>query len=690
MSKKMRVLLWAGLFLFLALSYGGWHLRTSIEGANKKVFAAIDYTEFWKTASNANISMDRTLDQLYAQGVRYVGVRETTLRDLASRGDLFIQDYGQFRSFSQSYDPGVWAQASKAISRQGISPEQISSSCLTLIVSKPETTAFLKERLADRYNSGQIVSFQIGSNDYFVLNATLTQVDKRKDAKQELDAVLGFDLNTLTALEKKGFSIILRPENNKGPNLKYLDEYENIITRYHIKHLLFSNEVPGAPDHEQLMQDLVKKHQLIIGVVEPSTQVLYVIQPGLDQLMYSTGYPINRVYSSTNDEFVTSVDERLYRWVRGVIDRGIRIVYISPFKDAKLDASENLSNTLDSIGKFNQTIVDKDNGFTLNQDMPRLPDAASPPWQLLMVAFSLLLAGTLYLGLLFKLKPPWIIGLLIVGASVLIAANLLLHMDLTKLYALSAAILYPSLSSLLFLLYLRDSQVGVAQKMLVGLFIIVGVNMIGAYTVICSLSDIRFVMNIKDFVGVKAAFLIPLLLFALNYFSCFSRKKNLALYIWESLQQKPSYLVLCLFVLAAAGGYYYLGRSGNNVVTVSSLEIRLREILEGYLLARPRFKEFMVGYPALFASVYLYHKYRQQVILFILGFGIIIGNISMVNSFCHVFTAANISIIRTVGGLVLGIVMGVATLLVIWILEYAMKNWMPNSGEENLRSKLLN
>ena len=133
--------------------------------------------------------------------------------------------------------------------------------------------------------------------------------------------------------------------------------------------------------------------------------------------------------------------------------------------------------------------------------------------------------------------------------------------------------------------------------------------------------------------------------------------------------------MLLLFFLAAGAGYYYIGRSGNNLVSVSGLELKLREILEGNLLARPRFKEIMIGYPALFAAVYLYHKYRQEAWLLILGFGIIIGSISMVNSFCHVFTAATISIIRTAGGLALGSLLGICAIAGIWILEKCIKCW---------------
>lgn len=687
MDRKTKLILGIFLLITLVLSYGGWRLRTGTEAANKKVFAAIDYNEFFKSAVNTNSDMDEVLGRLYRQGVRYVGVRELTLRDLAFRGDIYIQDYSQFRSLNKAYYPAVWNEAGKALSAHNLSPEKISPSCLVISVSKPEYTQFLKERLAHRYYSNQIIYFQNAGIDYLIIDATLTQLDKRKDAKQELDAFLGFDPKILAQVKNHGFSIILRPENNKGPNLEYLDEYEDIIREYDIKYLLFSNEVPGDPDNLHVLQQLVPKYELIIGVIEPSEQILYVKQPGLDKLMYSTGYPINRVYSSTNDEFVTTVNERLYRWVRAVIDRGIRIVYISPFKDIKQDASVNLNNTIDTIGEFNQTIAEK--GFAINQDLENLPGAGNPPWRLFVISLSLLTAGTLYLGLLLKLRPPWIFSLLGSGALVLGVANFAAHMDLTKLYALGAAVLYPSLSSLLLLLYLKNCRSGLALKLAGSLAIIVGVNMIGAYTIICSFSSIQYIMNIKEFTGVKVSFLTPLLLFALNYFSSFSGQETLLTRMWSALKQKPSYLVLALFFLAAAAGYYYIGRSGNNIVQVSSFEIKLREILEGLLLARPRFKEMLIGYPALFAAVYLFHRYRREAVLFVLGFGVVIGSISMVNSFCHVFTAAYISIIRTAGGLVLGILAGMLTVLGLRLLEKAADRWAPGLLNANVQQHLL-
>ena len=94
----------------------------------------------------------------------------------------------------------------------------------------------------------------------------------------------------------------------------------------------------------------------------------------------------------------------------------------------------------------------------------------------------------------------------------------------------------------------------------------------------------------------------------------------------------PNYLVLVLLMVGGAGGYYYLGRTGNAVVAVSGLELRLREILESIFLARPRFKEFIIGYPALMVMVYWYRRYRLDLILLVLGFGL--GWIVFLVGFC--------------------------------------------------------
>ncbi len=672
-------LLWVGLFLFLALSRGGFILRTGIEADNQRLMTVADHREMSRSAATANIPMDEVLARLKDNGVNHIGVKESSLRELAFRGDIYLNSFAEFQSYQKSNNPELWEKASSHIGTNRVSPAN-----LVAVTKQKKIAEFLSAQLLNRYKAEEIIHFSFRDSHYFIINSASTILDKRKDVPPQLDVLLGFDPRVLEEIEKHQLQIVLRPENSKGTSNQYLQEYEPIIRDHGIKYLLFSNEVPGAPKAADLdyISALIKKYNLIVGIVETPEQLGYVKQPGLAEVLELSQYPINRVYTSTNDDFVKTVDDRYYRWVRAVIDRGIRILYVSPFKDLRLDAGQNLDNTIETIGRFHHTMAAK--GFVLQQELQRFPSHATSPQHRLMVSLSLLFAAGLYLRYLFKWRSLYLYLLLLFGGAGLIAINLFSGLDLSKVYALGAAILYPALSSLFLLLYLRDHKGHrLGAKILNSLLIVVGINLLGGYTVISSLADIRYIMNIKIFSGVKLAFFLPLLLFVINYFSCFAGEEKLSLLMWKTLQKKPSYLVLFLFMVAAAAGYYYMGRSGNHALSVSALEIRIREILEMLFPARPRFKEIVIGYPALLAAVYLYHKYRRQTILFVLGLAVVVGSISMVNSFCHVFTAAFISLERSLAGVLVGSLVGLGLILLIIISEWSLKRFFPEIAAIN-------
>lgn len=674
LNQNLIRVLWVLLALTLVLSYSGVKLRMSNEANNKSMVTAIDYREFERSADSANMDLQDVLNRLQQSGVNTVALSEITLRDLAYEGKVTISSYGDFAAQTRTLSPQLWTQVQKAVGSANVSP-----SSLTVVASDPATSSFLKERLGDRFLPRELLSFTIDGTSYFIINAQLSPInadtspaDKNKPVSQDLDARLGFEESLLASLKADGFNIILRPGQNTGSNTAYEAEYDHLVTAYGVNTIIFTgNDVAGSPNNLDWIEGFINKYHLIVGIIEPSTQLQYVKQNGLDEVMQATDYSVNRVYSTTNDEYGISIDERYYRWVRAVIDRGIRILYVVPFKDQKLSYSQNLNNTIDMLAKFHGTIAAK--GFNMDQPLQNLSGARTGAVHRLMVSLSLFLAGTIYLLYLFrpKMKAAWMAGWLLLGAIGCLGANLVLHIDFSKIYALGAAVLYPSLSSLLLLLYLkRNREKPVLVQTLVSLAIILGINALGMYTVVTSLSDLRYIMNVLIFSGVKLAFVVPLLLFLINYVSCmvgFANFKDNAL---KFLLSKPNYLVLLMLMLGAAAGYYYLGRSGNAVVSVSGLEIKTREILERIFLARPRFKELLIGYPALFLMVYWYKQYKHELILLVLGLGVMTGSISMVNSFCHVFTAVTISINRTMAGLLTGILIGIGALIVVKICEW--------------------
>lgn len=676
--KHKRIIIWILLLAALAGSLGGFWLRYQNETRNQNVVTVADYREFLKTANFANQDLAEILDDLKKAGVKNIAVKETTVRDLEERGDIGIYSFAEFSALMKSYRSDMWPSVQQQIEGKNVNPSN-----RVLVSSDRETTQFLRERLERRFNRQELIQFSAGGQDYFIFKSTLIAQPRAVATRMEnlapvFDARLGFEETLLDELSGQGFQIVLMPGQNRGSNTEYLKEYRDLVQKYHVRILIFDGgQLPGYPNHLNYLQQLVEDEDLTLGIFETSVQLGYMEQKGLDEIMEATAYPINRVYSTRNDEFLDDVNERYYRWVRAVVDRGIRIMYVVPFNDQKLSFAKNLEETIEKLDTFHRTIGSK--GFTLSSNTPPLSSQMPGAFHWMMIALGLWLAAYLYLVYLLKMSPK--AEYLILGAGLILALLVGFKggVALAQLYALAAAIIYPTLASLIWIIYLRDHRVehGTARQIITSLAILLGINLLGAFTIVSSLADIRYIMNVELFRGVKLAFLLPLLLFIVNYMVVFSGEEGVVKYTAGWMRRSPSYLALFLAFIVVVALYYYVGRSGHTGgVAVSSLELRLREVLETIFMARPRFKEILIGYPAIFALVYLYRRYPIKELVLILGLGAMMGTISTVNSFSHVFTAITISANRTLAGLVVGILIGLATLIGIRILERIWENWI--------------
>lgn len=666
---------WFLLLVTLLLAGSGIALRVSNEAQNRNIITVIDYREFQKASDLAGYQINQVLASLKKAGVEYAAVKEVSLRDLEYRGNIKLYEFGVFKAETALKGPQYQAEIEALEKERKISP-----AALTAVCWDDRTAGFLAQNLNKRFASHELVTAEIGGNRIFIINTQIQRPPKTAEKIYPRDVLVGFEEETLSFLKKQGFEIVLCPGNTTGAKTAYIDDYEKLASAYDVRYVVINGEVPGGPEKLEKIENLIREKHLIVGIIETSSQLGFLPQKGLDKVIAAVDYPVNRVYSTRNDEYLKDINERYYRWVRAVVDRGIRILYVVPFEDEKLTYAENLDNTVDKIGEFHHTVSSK--GFNLNQPLPHLNPKIPGSWHYFLVALSLLWALLLYINYLVPLKPAYNLILAALGVLGALLANIVLKIDLAKLYALGAAVIYPSLSSLLLILYLRKyQQQGFIPKLLAALGIILGINALGMYTVLTSLADIRYIMNIEYFRGVKLAFILPLLLFALNYVQVVKGERRLGEYIMDILKKQPNYLVLILMGMALLAIYYYIARSGHTgEVKVSALEIRIREVLETIFLARPRFKEIIIGYPSLMLMVYLYHRYKKDWLLFVFGLGTVIGSISMVNSFCHVFTAAAVSLNRTLNGLLTGLLIGTAVLALFIALEklYAGKIWQKN------------
>ena len=121
---------------------------------------------------------------------------------------------------------------------------------------------------------------------------------------------------------------------------------------------------------------------------------------------------------------------------------------------------------------------------------------------------------------------------------------------------------------------------------------------------------------------------------------------------------------LAILVLLAGAAFLYLSRSGNQSdITPSAFELGLRSDLTAVLGVRPRFKEFLIGVPLLMLLPALRLEHRR-VAGWLFAIAAAIGTADVVDTFSHLHTPLTISLLRTVNGAVLGLLLGA---ILIWV-----------------------
>ena len=183
-----------------------------------------------------------------------------------------------------------------------------------------------------------------------------------------------------------------------------------------------------------------------------------------------------------------------------------------------------------------------------------------------------------------------------------------------------------------------------------------------------------FLLGVEVFRGVKAALILPLVAAVFLLF----RAKEIRHFLEEPITVgRLGFGLIALGILGV-----YVVRSGHDVMAASGLELSVRGTLESWLGVRPRFKEFLIGHPLLILGFYLRargtslrlpsgHSPLAQAIHFLFhdprpfllaGF---IGQLSILNTFCHAHTPLGVSLLRTFHGLWIGGLLGVSLIVIV-------------------------
>ncbi len=405
----------------------------------------------------------------------------------------------------------------------------------------------------------------------------------------------------------------------------------------------------GYPDYKPLADVMKRK-----GITFSQTEfVKQVGSAGFAKMMYPMVIPL---HSLTRDEVISRSISRLQiaeRFVRAIHERSVRLIMVRPY-------DLNMGNRME--------IFREDLEFTGESIKARGYDFG---WPSNLNVWAESMPGALACGIVLVFCSWFYMVRLNTGGegnvsirtlSFLIFASLLVSAGIFKFPVMAricgglcgaAAAAEAALSAL-------ESHKRPLLGAVKGLFIVTA----GGLAIAAFYGTTMAALRLTPFSGVKLTLLLPPLLVLVHDLRRKVHPESLPEIIGRPAIWGELFLIgimmLAMLIMALRS---------DNVSNVPAWEVAFREFMERALLVRPRTKEFLIGYPALALYWYVVRKgympgYREAVrIVSVLAFS------SAVNTFCHFHTLLSLSIIRTLNGWWLGILLGGTA---VAILNYVM------------------
>jgi hypothetical protein len=222
----------------------------------------------------------------------------------------------------------------------------------------------------------------------------------------------------------------------------------------------------------------------------------------------------------------------------------------------------------------------------------------------------------------------------------------------------------------------KHSNIQMMIKSAYILTVTIAISIAGAIFEDSMLADVKYFLEMDIFRGVKFAQILPFGIFLIIYLVYFMIKddKNKFKDMFNIVKGLLNHNIKIYYAILAGIigiiGYIYIARTGHETdIQPSNLEMIFRNFLENVLLARPRTKEFLIAFPAIFAAIYTANK-KSEFFTFIFMLAAAIGTSSVINTFSHLRTPIYLSLSRTMIALIFGIVIGC---ILILLLNYIFK-----------------
>ncbi len=637
--------------------------RVRLETQENRVELAMDYTDFASLARSYNYNPAAFLIALRRAGLTSVALDEQLGANVGDNGRAYATTGAALMNqalIGTLSDP-LLASLAKA--------HKLHRDAVYLLIDDASTFARLRQQLPLHFESKSI----------HVLRATkpwLIEVNTQIDYFNQL--AFGIPEDQLALAKRLHLLVVARFQNDERFQRPQMEaEFNDVLSAgAKVSDIVFfglRNQVFGYPDRIPDAAAAFKAHgpksntPFNFGTIE--TYDVSQVQKGNDSLARLLPAQTVRLQAIAKGEYDRiSLDDMIGRFVLGVRERNIRIVYLRPW----LHQDGNLSIEATNVEMVRNLANElKSDGFRLGRATP------FPPYRgnnAALVGLATLAVPSIFVLLLgfFGWYRPLYAGAAYGATILLFVAGLVTHHETfaRSAIALAGALLFVAAAFAALAAAFQETPAQRFQDQLLRsigwALIVTAVALLGALVVVGIMSAPLAMIEIERFRGVRLVYaLAPLI--ALSIY-LFSRRFNPDAEP-RSVFMSPIALYQLLIGIAIVGaGALLIMRSGNqSSVQPSHLELAMRHALAHWLSVRPRTKQFLIGVPSLMLIPALLPQHRRWLgWLLALGAGVDIGDV--IDTFCHLHTPVLISLERIFNGALIGVLIG---LIVMWIYRRA-------------------
>lgn len=658
----------AVLFVCLALGLGGalalLASRFALERAYRTVEISVDGDDWATLARMRGMTRQDLYAELYRRGVRSVALYASSLRRLADMGLLTYMTGAD--ALNAARVGALGGPLAEFVHRGAVVANH------TYVVGSLPVLRLVQAGFAVQRGASYATLVR-GSGPVLELAGRGRDLD---------DASLGILPQDVEAARAHHLAVDLRVRNFREVAPGGFDSFFAELRRFGEPFTLIfdRDQVLGYDRMIPEVAAIMRESRFPFGLIESFSAKRR--QKGEGLLARLMAPDVIRVFSLTSEELATLTPAQARdKYVLAARERNVRILYVRPFL-ATSAGVDPIQLNLDYVGSIAEEL--ERYGFTLGRAAP-LPPLSTPAPLVLLVALGILagaalaiteVAGQLGGGVPALLPPAVMVGGLTLTAALVAVHHLTLW---RQVLAFLAALAFPTLAALWVQgELLRDprpqeaaSGLRVLVRSAAGLWKASLPTAAGGVLVAAILSQWQFMMELRVFLGVKAAHVVPVVLAGL-LFAAGSAPERLWPRLREWLRQPLLLQYGILVIVVGVVAVYALGRTGNTGLPLAAWELKSRTLLQHLLVARPRTKEYLVGHPFMMLAFALALTGRRRWVLPALMVGMV-GQVGMVNSFSHIHTSLVYVLLRTVYALVLGTLLGAVLVGGLW----GVRRWWP-------------